>query len=190
MPKIHFVYHLVEKKEIVYVGRSIRPKARQTKFETKHGFRPGIIIFGPFEFKPAQELEKRDIVKFSPTYNIYVASSPARLGRRNSKEHNLALQAARKGVPLSAEHKAKLWRDRPRPIGKLNWFYGKKHTPATIEKVREANRLQFADPVKAQRHREAVQAGMDRRRALGLPLGRANSKEFIKKNKTYGKTRS
>jgi hypothetical protein len=85
--KEHYVYHLLHRKNVVYVGRSTQPKVRRTIFERKHGFRPEQVVHGPYALKTAQQLEKDAIRLLRPKFNKYVASSPSNLGQAQCQQN-------------------------------------------------------------------------------------------------------
>jgi predicted GIY-YIG superfamily endonuclease len=158
----HWVYVLWDGDEIIYVGRTVNLPQRLGVFQR----RTGIVTSGqyyPFRcLAAAQAEEKRLILLHRPKFNKYVASSPTRLGQRNTAEQNAAISVALAGRSLSAEHRAKLWarRDRSAP----NSMQGRRHTPEALAKIREANAAQFADPEKRERHRLACIAAATRRK--------------------------
>lgn len=164
----HFVYGLFDLGALVYIGRTLNVLGRWRTFNKRHGIATAYQVLGAYtDFEEAMFTEIFLIGLYRPPFNHYVASSPARLGRNNSDNHNDSIRSALQGRKLTEEHKARLWETRSRELatGANNAFYGKHHKPATVKRLREANRLQFADPIKRERHRVAC-------REAGLRIGR------------------
>lgn len=154
----HFTYELhdIETDELLYIGRSVKPKTRRRIFERRTGREVTMVVFCHLNLEAAQRWERRQIYQRQPPYNKYVASSPTRLGMTNSAAHCAALSKGRRGKKLSAEHKSKLWAERDRSP-EANPFYGKKHTKFSRTKISKATKAQFSDPEKRLRHKLACE---------------------------------
>lgn len=123
--KEHYVYYFYEDDYEwgpLKVGRSKKPWGRLNCFENEHGFRPRMLVTGPFELQDAQALERKEIVRCSPPYNKYVASSAGNLGLPMQEHVRRAMSVSRPctlatrvkisnahlGYKFSAEARAKM----------------------------------------------------------------------------------
>lgn len=112
MSRPHYVYVLWEGEEVVYVGRTINLPQRLGVFRRRTGLNPAGQYYPFAKLADAQAEEIRLITTHRPRFNKYVASSPTRLGQRNSEKQNANISRAMRGKRLSAEHRANLWAHR------------------------------------------------------------------------------
>lgn len=175
---IHYVYELytVDSGEVVYIGRSVAPKTRLAVFRRMH---PDVSVLQRIAFAGSladcQAEERSRIKSASPMYNKYVSSSPCRVGKKWSEEAKQHMRESMSGRTLSEEHRKKLWAERDRaPLVERN--KNKVWTRELKKETAERTRLQFEDSSKRERHRIACLANIERRRAAGLPFGRACKK--------------
>lgn len=164
--KTHWVYCLYFSGELIYVGRTVNLAQRVGVFQRRTGLVTSGEYFEYSTFEEAKNEELRLIKLHRPKFNKYLASSPTRLGQRNSDTHKERQARALRGRKLTDDHKSKLWKTRSR-LPEANSFYGKKHTKEAVAKVRAATTAQFADPVKRERHRLACIEAAKRRKANG-----------------------
>jgi len=169
--RLHYVYFLYQGETLKYVGRSVNPKSRRRVFERRTGVSVTMAMESYPTIEEAQKAELLAIRTLSPEYNKVEASSPTRLGLANSKSHNKAISSALKGKNLTKEHRDKLWAERDRSK-EANAFFGKKHTVESIEKIKAANKAQFSDEEKRERHRAACIRSMQKRKEAGEKIGR------------------
>jgi len=134
---MHFVYYLLcaTTGELLYIGRSHNPKGRKSSFERRT---KKATVFGlpqrHSDFQSACQAELKAIAKHQPPYNLYLASSPARMGKKNRPEHNEAIRKAITGITRSHETRAK--------ISMANRLRGpqKPDTPETKKRKSEARK--------------------------------------------------
>jgi len=169
MPKkrAHYTYFIIEHGEIVYVGQSVSPKTRWRVHQKRMGEHVDCLVAGIFDcFEDAACDELYMLTHFDFKYNDYIASSPSRLGKKTTWRVDPSIWS-----PNRSEMAKRGWETRDRSP-EANAFYGKKHTAATIKKVRAATKAQFSDPVKRERHRKGVIEGIRRAQTAGIRCGR------------------
>jgi hypothetical protein len=173
VPTKHYVYYLTLNQELVYIGRSTVPQSRLRAFQRR--INRSAVLYAVLEFdsfNAAAAVERSEIAKFRPTYNKYVASSSCRLGKTNTKNHNAALSRGVKKRTKGERRAAALlcWEIRDRS----GHLFSHPHSAESRIKSRNRTIEQFNNPEKRERHRLACIAATERRRAAGLPFGRAN----------------
>ena len=171
--KTHYVYEIRNEGKPIYIGRSIYPRARWRRVQKTYPNCTYTIICSTRILKFAQMMERASIAALRPSLNKYIASSPARLGKKNGPKQKRATKVFNTGRKFTDEHKKRLWEFRSRR-SEDNSFYGKHHSLRTKQKISEATHRQFSNKESRDRHRLACIAAVARRRALGLPFGRAN----------------
>ena len=158
--KLYAIYHLIWRGKVIYVGRSLHPKARLNCFEHKHGFRPQQKIAGWYEnFETARKQELFAIDEFKPKYNRYRASSPGNLGQPQSARQKEITRKVHINKPLTVEHRQKLALHNQQrfadPI-KLEAHYNTMRTAIWKRNHREGVRRAKQNPIFKEAHRAAV----------------------------------
>lgn len=170
----HYVYYLRNGNTAatVYVGRSINPIGRWRTHQKRMGYALAIsAVVCCSSLEEAMALEISAIDTLQPALNKTRESSRARLGMKNRPEHTAAMMAGLRAKGYTKEAGARRWERRSR-APEDNSFFGHQHTNATKDKLRAANKAQFSDEEKRKRHRDACIASVEKRKALGLPMGR------------------
>lgn len=170
----HFVYEIVDGEgAILYLGRSCEPYVRLRAFRRKH---PELrvtqrLVFGPSTIEEACQEELRRLRERKPPFNKYVSSSRSNYGKKKSEESKRRVSEALKGRPLSAEHRSKLWATRSREFRP-----GTPPTPEARIRISETLKQFFSDPKNRAAASARTKAGMARRKAAGLPIGKGVTK--------------
>ena len=142
-----FVYYLLcpTTGDILYIGRSNKPRLRHKHFERKHGLPVNMgLLQRHSTFEAACDAEIAAIVKHHPKYNKHLVSSTGALGRKNAKgykhtpEAKVRILKAVTGRRQSSET-CQLKSDIQKG-DKAHWF-GKKFSEATKDKMRKSAQL-------------------------------------------------
>ncbi len=113
----YYIYHLIYKGKIVYVGRSRSPKDRQQAFFRVHQVKAIMRTFEVSSLKAARVKEVQDIRRYCPRFNKRVTSAGSDEGYWKGKIEHF------KGKKLSREHVKKLSASHQ---GKIPWNKGLK----------------------------------------------------------------
>ena len=105
-----YVYYLHSTSGVLlYIGRSINPIGRKASFERRTGITSFLgVCQRHSKLEDACKAEVQAIKKHRPPHNIYVASSPCRMGKVNKPEHNEAIRSALTGIKRSKETRLKI----------------------------------------------------------------------------------
>jgi hypothetical protein len=176
----HFVYYLYTAEgELVYVGRSAKPRVRLKCAEGRYGMRLGMHVSTPLSLEEALEKEVSDIKKFSPRLNKYITNQGGKVGMVHSRTTRLKLSR----VPRTEEWKSRITEAAKErcithaelqalKVAAMNVAVrGKKQTPTHVAKrTNGLSALKQGVPLR-ESTKEAMRAAWARRRALGLPTG-------------------
>ena len=107
---MHYVYYLLSQdtNDLLYVGRSHQPRARQTAFHRRTGVRTVMGVCQKFtQFERACYAELKAIRKHQPPFNKVLVSSPGSFGVHQvvSEETRQKMSKSLKGLAKSAEHR-------------------------------------------------------------------------------------
>lgn len=131
----YFVYYLLdpESGQVIYVGRSHRPKKRKTMFEWKYEVTTTLGVCQRFtNFEKACEAEREAIRTHRPKYNKKVTSSAGRLGVPASDITKHKIGAANLGRKLSEVAKKKISIAK---AGKPGTWIGRHHSNESRAKI-------------------------------------------------------
>jgi len=162
-----FVYYLLDpaSQDLLYIGRSHRPKVRHLDFQRRTGRLATLGVCQRFStIDQACSAELVALAKHKPPFNKRLASSTGRLGHRGatiSEWHRQQVIKSRKGRTVSEETK-----DRTRAS-----MLGKKLSEETKQKIREANLGKKQSPEAVAKRLATIKANKGISRAEGAPNG-------------------
>jgi group I intron endonuclease len=99
------------------------------------------VVLATFEDKVSATKAERDFIwlfdTFHNGYNGTIGGDggSTNLGVPHTTETKLKMSMRLKGRKKSEQHRSNLWKNRERPVGEKNWFYGMKHDQETKERI-------------------------------------------------------